>query len=351
MKDADSTPIVRPLTISLGISVFLLAAGIYAIDNLTTIKALEKVMPQLVRLFFFIALGLFVGLIIEAKGWTRYLAILAAPFFRYANLGKRCSAAFSTSIFSGVAANAMLNSFYTQGKISRKQLFLSNFINQFPAFFLHLPTTFFIVVPLTHWAGVLYFGVTFAALLLRSAACILYGHLALPRKMDETKRSIGANPSESMQRRSSIRQKLTHRLPRRIAKVAIYVVPIYILVYLINTAGGFDILQDAVANWVVATFLPIESLSVIVLSFVAEFTSGFAAAGALLNAGVLTIKQTVLALLIGNIIAFPIRALRHQLPRYLGIFAPKLGTQILLSGQLLRITSLMIVGLMFYLFY
>jgi hypothetical protein len=47
--------------------------------------------------------------------------------------------------FSGVAANAMLLGFYKEGKICRKQLFLSNFVNQFPAYFLHLPTTFFIV--------------------------------------------------------------------------------------------------------------------------------------------------------------------------------------------------------------
>ena len=38
----------------------------------------------------------------------------------------------------------------------------------------------------------------------------------------------------------------------------------------------------------------------LILSFAAEFTSGFAAAGALLEAGVLTVKQTVMALVIGN---------------------------------------------------
>jgi len=73
-----------------------------------------------------------------------------------------------------------------------------------------------------------------------------------------------------------------------------------------------------------------------------------AAAGALLEAGVLTIKQTVIALLIGNILAFPVRALRHQLPRYIGIFSPKMGTQILLMGQGFRITSIMVVGILYY---
>ena len=126
--------------------------------------------------------------------------------------------------------------------------------------------------------------------------------------------------------------------------VAVWVMPIYVAVFLANTMGWFDFMQDALAHLVVSSFIPVESLSVVVLSFVAEFTSGFAAAGALMSAGVLSVKQTVVALLVGNILAFPIRALRHQLPHYMGIFQPKLGTQLLVLGQVLRIGSIMVVG-------
>jgi hypothetical protein len=91
-----------------------------------------------------------------------------------------------------------------------------------------------------------------------------------------------------------------------------------------------------------------EAVSVVIISLAAEFTSGFAAAGALLQAGALTVKETVLALLIGNIIAFPARALRHQLPRYVGIFSPKLGTQMLLLGQSFRVLSVFLVALLYF---
>ena len=94
--------------------------------------------------------------------------------------------------------------------------------------------------------------------------------------------------------------------------------------------------------------MPVESLSVIILSFAAEFTSGFAAAGALMNAGILSVKQTVIALLLGNVLAFPIRALRHQLPRYMGIFSPKMGLQLLLSGQFFRMVSILFIGTLYY---
>ena len=112
--------------------------------------------------------------------------------------------------------------------------------------------------------------------------------------------------------------------------------------------GFFSLARSWLAGYVVTIFVPVEALSFVVLSFAAEFTSGFAAAGALLDAGILTTKQTVIALLAGNIIAFPIRALRHQLPRYIGIFSPKMGTQLLLMGQGFRVLSLMIVGYLYY---
>jgi hypothetical protein len=84
--------------------------------------------------------------------------------------------------------------------------------------------------------------------------------------------------------------------------------------------------------------------SVVIFSLAAEFTSGMAAAGAFLQTGALTVHQTVLALILGNIVATPIRALRHQLPTHVGIFSPGLGTRFLLMSQGLRLLSLVVVA-------
>ena len=135
------------------------------------------------------------------------------------------------------------------------------------------------------------------------------------------------------------------------AGIAVYVVPIYSAVYFLNGLGLFDTVRRWLAGFVVTSLVPIESLSVVILSFAAEFTSGFAAAGALMDAGMLTVKQTVLALLIGNVLAFPIRALRHQLPHYMGIYSPKLGAQLLILGQAFRVVSVILVGVLFYILY
>jgi hypothetical protein len=338
----------RGLAISTTISCLLLLWSLIFIESLTVPLLWTRLAKPLLTLMVLIGLGLIFAQVIEAKGWTEKLGILAGPIFKFANLGPKCSAVFSTAFFSGVAANAMLVDFYKEGKISKKQVYLTNFINQFPAYFLHLPTTFFIVVPLTKAAGLLYFGLTFLAVVLRSVLFLLFGRYFLnPSNCDFHPKDPVFIP-ENKKQIHNVFSSLKKNFPGRFTKIVIYVVPIYIVIFLINIMGGFDSVRDWIAGYITMTFVPVEALSVVILSFVAEFSSGFAAAGALLDARVISTRETVLALLIGNVIAFPIRALRHQLPRYMGIFSPGMGAQILLLGQIFRVISIIAVGIGYY---
>ncbi len=342
--------LIKPLSISSAISLFVLLAGFYAIDNLSLRLVSEKLLLPLFRVMLLILIGLALGQIIELAGWTRFLARIARPAFRFARLGDRCSAAFTTAFFSGTAANAMLMDFFSDGKITRRQLYLTNLVNQLPAYFLHVPTTFFLILPLTGTAGILYFAITLAAALFRTGCLMVYGHYnpssEEPAGGDRTGPDLQSAAGAG--RPAGIWKSVQKKLPGRIGRIAVYVVPMYIVIFMINAMGFFETVRNVLADYVVTTFIPMESLSLVILSFVAEFTSGFAAAGALLDAGVLSIKQAVLALIIGNIVAFPVRALRHQLPRYVGIFAPKMGTQLLFLGQGFRILSVVVMATLYY---
>jgi hypothetical protein len=339
----------------LGISIlFTLACLFFSLNYFDTISltvCIKKLGIPLLRLLLFIYIGLLAGQLIESLGWTEQVAILARPFFRFSNLGNRCSAAFTTAFISGAAANAMLLDFYKDHKITRMQLFLSNYINQFPAFFLHLPTTVFIVLPLTGTAGLLYFIITFLATLFRTICFLLFGRFYLEKRhsLNTEDKFIKKTGGKNKKDLKSIAKKIKSKLPGRIINIIIWVLPIYTIVFLLNINGVFNDLNKALSSFITVSIMPVESLSVVILSFAAEFTSGFAAAGALMNAGIITVKQTVIALLLGNVLAFPIRALRHQLPRYMGIFSPKMGLQLLLSGQLFRILSIMLMGILYYL--
>ncbi|MCG8564977.1 MAG: nucleoside recognition protein [Desulfobacterales bacterium] len=337
----------RKLALAMGATLAMVGIHHWGISPLDPGLLVKKLAWPMGRLMGFIVLGLAAGQWLEAMGYTRKLALLARPIFTFSHMGDHCSAAFTSAFISGATANAMLLDYYEEGKITKAQLFMANYLNHFPAFFLHLPTTMFIVLPLTGRAGALYFILTFAATLLRVALVMVAGRLFLPRipLMNESGGTDLKKPTPGL---AKISQRILKRLPRRIARIFIWVLPIYTLVFLMGQNGIFTTLNQALSHFMVVQFMPVESLSVVILSFAAEFTSGFAAAGALMNAGVLTVKQTVIALLAGNILAFPIRAIRHQLPRYMGIFSPKLGLQLLLSGQCFRVASLIFIGLIYY---
>lgn len=352
MRSAETRLPYKPIVVSVTCSLLVVAWGWLNLDHIDAHGLVVRLLWPLLRLLFFITLGLVVGQVIEATGWTRRLAVVAAPVFRFSNLGDRCAAAFVAAFFSGVAANAMLLEFFKEEKITRRQLYLTNLMNQFPGYFLHLPTTVFIVIPLTGWAGVLYFLLTFTAMAAKTLLVMVCARVFCKAdSMAQADAEREQLPGRQRRPKANILSSVKKRLPGRMMRIAVYVVPIYVLVFMINHMGGFDAARQWMARFVVTSVLPVESLSVIILSFAAEFTSGFAAAGALMQAGVLSVKQTVIALLAGNIVAFPIRALRHQLPHYMGIFSPSMGLQLLLLGQGTRVVSLVVVGVVYYWFF
>jgi len=91
------------------------------------------------------------------------------------------------------------------------------------------------------------------------------------------------------------------------------------------------------------SWLPPQAMGIVVFHMAAETTAGYAAAGALVQTGGLTVKELVLALLVGNILSSPVRAVRHQFPYYAGIFKPALALNLIVSNQALRAASITLV--------
>ncbi|MEF8889266.1 MAG: hypothetical protein V5A14_04410, partial [Desulfohalobiaceae bacterium] len=89
------------LSIALFVSAALLV-WLTSAESLSAAAAAEDLAWPLTRILLLVGVGLIVGQVVEATGWTRHLARLAGPMFRFANLGSRCGAAFTTAFFSGV---------------------------------------------------------------------------------------------------------------------------------------------------------------------------------------------------------------------------------------------------------
>ena len=299
----------------------------------------------LIRLLFFISVGLMVANLIEALNWTRKIAFLAKPLTRFGHLSSLTGASFSMAFFSGVAANTMLSEGYEKQTITKKELILANLFNSLPTYFLHLPTTFFITAPLIKGAAVVYVGLTFGAAILRTLVITILAHFLLPSKTvgnEEFKRA------ETATFKSALANTLK-RFKKRIKKIIRFTVPIYTLFYFFNQFGLFNLLEQFMADhftWL--AWLSPQAMSIIVLHVAAEFSAGLAAAGAMLADGTMETREIILALLVGNILSSPIRAVRHQFPYYAGIFKPALATQLIFFSQSFRTLSIACMALLYF---
>jgi len=298
----------------------------------------------LVRMLMYISIGLLFANFIEALNWTRKIAFIARPLTKFAHLSPLTGASFSMAFFSGVAANTMLAEAFEKGEISKKELILANLFNSLPTYFLHLPTTFCIIAPLIKSAAFTYMGLTFSAALLRTITISIISHFLLP-KHGKTAMQQQTHLESDLQ---TAWQRTWKRFQRRIKKIIRFTVPIYILFYIFTRIGLFDNLTQLMADHLgFLSWLSPQAMSIVALHVAAEFTAGLAAAGAMLASGAMNNREIILALLVGNILSSPVRAIRHQFPYYAGIFKPGLATQLILFSQIFRLVSITTVTLFY----
>lgn len=298
----------------------------------------------LIRLTFFISVGLFVGNLIESLHWTRYAAKLAAPLAKRARLQDVSAASFSMAFFSGITANTMLSEAHEKGTISDRELVLSNLFNSLPTYFLHLPTIFFIAAPFIGSAAAVYVGLTAFAAILRTFAIVISGKFLLP-PLPEGCLPCRLDEMDEKRDKSSPLKKTIARFKKRLPKVLYLTAPIYTLFFILKQLGMFAWLQDMMAGQVgLFSFLPPEALGIVAFHMAAEFTAGLAAAGAMITDSGLTEVQVVLALMLGNLLSSPMRAFRHQFPYYAGIFKPRMAFRLIAYNQTLRAVSIALVG-------
>ncbi|OEU68883.1 MAG: hypothetical protein BA863_05300 [Desulfovibrio sp. S3730MH75] len=302
----------------------------------------------LIRLVLFISLGLLIGNILEGLRWTRVMGKVAAPLIRMGRLKDISGASFALAFFSGVAANSMLSEAYEKGEISDKELVVSNLFNSLPTYFLHMPTVFFIAAPFIGSVAFIYVGLTLLAACIRTVLIVLWGRFWLP-----SEGCCGSIPSKlaghEPKNFAEIVSKAVKRLRKRLPRVVFITVPIYTVFFFLRHYGYLASFQEYLSeNISFLAWLNPEIFGIVAFSLAAEFTAGLAAAGSLLGDGTLAPRDIVLALMIGNILSTPMRALRHQLPYYAGIFRGRMALKLIVYNQALRSASLVLVGTVYF---
>lgn len=290
------------------------------------------------------AFGLFLASILEALRWTSYLAKLSRPLARAARLGSAASAAFVMAFVSPTTANGLLSNAYEKKEISLRELSLSNLFNSLPTWLSHTPSIFFIMWPAIGFTAVIYVGITILAAIFRMFFTLALCRLLLPKAPAQILSLPPAKLTERLpQRLAAAIRKAWAGFKRKMPRLAMFTAPVYLLMCLGQEYGLFQSVQTWMAahlNWL--AFLKPQAVGIIALQLAAEMGATLGAAGAALMDGSLTQRDIVLALLAGNVLSTPLRAIRHQLPAYAGYYRPGVALKLILANQALRAASIII---------
>jgi|UniRef100_A0A7C3YY34 hypothetical protein len=332
--------------LAMGALVGFILAGAVVWGRIPMSHLYIKLVKPLLRMSLAIGAGLLLGIYIENANLTAKLGRLFAPFLRFGHLREPSALAFTTAFVSAAAATPILMNAYKDGSISRRELVLSALILTFPAFFAHLPSLFFTLTPLVGVLGIYYLLILLAADIMRTTAYLVWGRLTLPPY-----RPAVVAPVTRPLAWKEIWQATVAKFLSRLYTILVITIPVFVGVFLAQEGGLFAWLNQQLAIFLAGTRIPTEAVSILIFSLAAEATGGFAAAGALLSSRAMSPAAVLFTLILGTIISSPMRAVRHQLPFYLGVYTPKLGLKLIVFSQFFRSLSLVPFLLVIYLWW
>lgn len=295
----------------------------------------------LARLLAGLCCGLFAASLLEAMRLSDWLAGFVAPLARLGRFRPVAGAAFTLAFISPASANALLSDAREKDEIGLAELTLANIFNSFPAALLHLPTLFFLLWPALGAPAAIYVGLSLMAALGRTILTLLLGRLILPARQQGAPACPPPPRTNENHGWRTAFLKAKKRFMKRLPRLLIFTIPIYILMYLLQRNGFFLLAERWLAQYItLGTLLKPEVMGIIVFSLAAELGAAIGAAGSLLQTGALNGHEIVIALLAGNILSTPMRAIRHQLPAYAGYYRLLTALWLVAANQIARALSM-----------
>ncbi len=192
-------------------------------------------------------------------------------------------------------------------------------ITNFFGYLGHLPTFYIpIVIPILGLrTGSIYIMIQLTTAIIITMIGVFYGKIKLKEKKQENKENIDLNEKRSVL--DSIKTSYS-TLKKILPKITIF----YLITIILYSVNLFEPIKEIVNPLMKFIGISAESTAIIVTRMV-DATASLAIAGGLLNKGVLSSMETVIALLIGSLFSSFFIFFKYSLPNYIAYFGKKIG--------------------------
>ncbi len=283
------------------------------------LEALEFAAPVLAM----IGIGLFGAGVLVEMGLLQGISRIIRPVFSFTRLPEACASSFVVSLGSAVAANGMVARFRDEGCLNEKEVALCAIMNSIPVYFREL---FTYQIPIVLPALGLVVGGFYALVFIITAIFkIVVVVIASRILLGEGSCRV---PERSEQERVSLKEavKRSFKRERRLFfKIALIYIAMTSIVFSLRDRGAFE----AFSVLPLADIFGIPPESIVPLTtYVASPIVGISLLGPMIASNGISPVQAMIVLMLGSMFMLPLFAARSQIPRYVGLFGPRLGVGI-----------------------
>lgn len=316
---------------------------------LTACDKIKAKLKSIGRLFLMVGIAAFLGALMEARRWYRYLGKGLIKITQKARLPEIIGLAMPIALYSSVGANSMLAASHKNGEIPSSALIAGGMANSYLAHVSHSVRVMYPVIALIGIAGVGFFAVQLSGGFLLICG-VFFFHWHTSKKEQTDLSCLKLEQKEPVPWRTAFRQGGLKSLAI-LFRMGYITVPLMLGTEWVVKSGMLDFWEEAVP-YQVAKFFPAELIA-IVIAQIGGLIQSASVSSHFLAENMVSHAQILLAMLAASAIGNPIRTLRRNLPAALGIFPAHAALIIVLSMQFARflITVLGSMLVLLYLYY
>ena len=275
-----------------------------------------------------IAIGIIATSFAVNIGLMKKFDRLIKPLSSKANISTLSALSVVTCTFSTTAGYSMLVDGLNEKMVSEREVIATTVISSFPSILSHLFTYFIpVVIPILGLTtGTIYVCLVGLAAFLKTCFGIFLARLWLKdAKTSSSKSLLSTNPDnalvEDKQHALNKSAKSTYKMLKRIVPTMFITLFLVSVAMELNLFDSFSTILEPLTN-----ILGLKSEVVLISATeIVNTYSGLILAGSLLDKGLITTKGVLIALLLGNVVSFSARFVKHSLPLHVSLFGPKLG--------------------------
>lgn len=270
-----------------------------------------------------VSIGIVVASIAAESGLLQRMGSVAAPLCRVSGLSEPAMVSVMTMFVNATAGKAMFAGLYRKGEIGREEVIPSLVMGTFPVVLgesilrVHLPTAVLLMGPVV---GGLHVLLNLFATLVQVTAAVIYTRVFLRKGGGGSKMASSAleRPSPLRLDRNTLANGIRRAANdiRRIVPVTVIAILLFSFLAGIGAVEALRYLFDPLLGLI---GLPGESSAALVAQFIRSY-AGYAIVASLMGAGILSLKQALLTLIVGSMLVITLIYLRYTLPINLSLF-------------------------------